>query len=321
VLNRKEFKEKPPILIDIGASSEFYSHWSVISPFSICLAFDPDNRDMEHSKDGKHPYFKHIMVSAIASSQKASTSPLFLTKEPGCSSTLKPYSEKLSEWEFSDKFEIEKTLVAKAVNLNDTLKKHEIHYIDWFKTDSQGVDLRLFEALNRNISLKILAADFEPGIIDAYEGEDKAWKLLQHLETTNLWIDSCKIMGTKRLPSKLKNELTKTSVNYLTQATKESPGWAEISCLNDMKDKNLSKREYLLMWVIAELKKQRGFAYSVADTGYKIFRDSVFKEMSDFTLKQSENEYLYLKKLMQLSRIENYLKSIVKKVLSSLKKI
>ncbi len=55
-------------------------------------------------------------------------------------------------------------------------------YIDGYKTDSQGTDLRIFNSLPKEIINKILLAEFEPGIIDAYQGEDKLHHLLAHME-------------------------------------------------------------------------------------------------------------------------------------------
>ena len=52
------------------------------------------------------------------------------------------------------------------------LSKAGVDYVDWYKSDSQGTDMSIFDSLPKNISNKILAAEFEPGIIDAYQGED-----------------------------------------------------------------------------------------------------------------------------------------------------
>ena len=44
--------------------------------------------------------------------------------------------------------------------------------IDWLKTDSQGTDLRIFNSLRPEVRSRVLAIDIEPGLIDAYVGED-----------------------------------------------------------------------------------------------------------------------------------------------------
>jgi len=48
---------------------------------------------------------------------------------------------------------------------------------------------------------KILVADFEPGIIDAYEGEDKLHQLMAYMDKDPFWVSSMEIKGTKRILS------------------------------------------------------------------------------------------------------------------------
>ena len=42
-----------------------------------------------------------------------------------------------------------------------------LDYIDWYKSDSQGTDLRIFDTLLDVVKDRVLAVDFEPGILDA----------------------------------------------------------------------------------------------------------------------------------------------------------
>ena len=46
---------------------------------------------------------------------------------------------------------------------------------------------------------KIIVADFEPGIIDAYVGEDKLHHLMAYMEHEPFWIHSMNIKGPKRI--------------------------------------------------------------------------------------------------------------------------
>lgn len=66
--------------------------------------------------------------------------------------------------------------------MKDVLKSINIDYIDWFKTDTQGTDLRIFASLGDELINKILVAEFEPGIIDAYKGEDKLYKIMEFFD-------------------------------------------------------------------------------------------------------------------------------------------
>ncbi len=57
-----------------------------------------------------------------------------------------------------------------SIHIQKALDNAKLDYVDWFKSDSQGIDLRLFKSLDEKIRSKILLAEFEPGIIDAYIG-------------------------------------------------------------------------------------------------------------------------------------------------------
>ena len=44
VLESVYFENKPPVLIDIGASGEINAKWKAIASYSVCIAFDADER-------------------------------------------------------------------------------------------------------------------------------------------------------------------------------------------------------------------------------------------------------------------------------------
>lgn len=50
VLSSSYFENKPPVLFDVGASGEINKKWSTIAPYSICIAFDADDREFDVSE-------------------------------------------------------------------------------------------------------------------------------------------------------------------------------------------------------------------------------------------------------------------------------
>ena len=58
ISKREEIKQQPPILIDIGASGQINSIWKTLAPFSICLAFDADDREFGYFEE-KNSIFKN----------------------------------------------------------------------------------------------------------------------------------------------------------------------------------------------------------------------------------------------------------------------
>ena len=105
-----------------------------------------------------------------------------LTRSPYCSSLLRPDAAALGDWDFARLFDVERTVRVPCVSLSKALRDVGVTRVDWFKTDSQGIDLRLFQSLGEEICSRVLAVEFEPGIIDAYEGEDKMAAVLTAMD-------------------------------------------------------------------------------------------------------------------------------------------
>jgi len=190
ILTSKEVSAEPPILVDIGASGQIHPKWSLIAPYSICIAADADRREMEYSEKADSQYKKLYVIHRVVTETTSSEIDFYLTKSPYCSSSLPPDNDKLASWSFAELFQVEKIVKLPAAPLSSILHEMKIERIDWFKTDSQGTDLRLFASLPGELLAKILVAEFEPGILDAYQGEDKLWQVLAYWKND---ISGCQI--------------------------------------------------------------------------------------------------------------------------------
>ena len=282
VLNHQIFKEKPPVVLDIGASGETFPSWKNLIPFSHCIAFEPDDRESSALENSKKKWKKFSSFKAIATSDSSEELDFFLTKSPFCSSILRPDRKALSDWEFAHLFDIEKKTSIQSSSVKQALINSGISKIDWFKTDSQGTDLRLFASLPKEVQRRTIVADFEPGIIDAYKNEDKLHHLLAYMEKEPFWISSMEIKGSKRILTKdlLRD---KSEHKKFISNQKSSPGWCEISYINDMKSSQLGLRENLLAWVFSTILEQHGFALGIANRVANTCKNA-FSELYEFSL-------------------------------------
>ena len=163
VLQSIYFENKPPVLIDIGASGEINVKWKEIASYSVCIAFDADDREFKISEDTNKTYKRLISFNRIVVADSRTESDFYLTDSPFCSSLLKPAGEKLAPWSFSELFKINKVAKLPVITLTSALAQLDLDYIDWFKTDTQGTDLRLFNSLTSELRDKVLCAEFEAG--------------------------------------------------------------------------------------------------------------------------------------------------------------
>jgi hypothetical protein len=282
VLSRPELAEHPPVLLDIGASGKLHESWKKIAKYSICIAFDADEREFSHTADEKSHYRKLHVINKILvdrlNESGESAKEFYLTSSPYCSSILEPDIDSLSDWEFGHLFETWERKTIETTTLGEVLDMCSLDRVDWFKTDSQGIDLRLFQSLGDQIYNNVLVAEFEPGIIDAYKSEDKLWKLMAFMDTIDFWMEDIVIKGSQRLKSDLRRLFCDLELKLFAGMVKTSPGWAEVAYLNSL-SADLKIREYLLLWVFSTIKQQHSYALEVAVKGHEKFNDVFFLEL------------------------------------------
>ncbi len=283
ILNHPVLRENPPVLVDIGASGEIDKKWKKLAPYSICLIFDADDREFGYSASEGSGFKKLYIYNSIVSDEPGEETDFFLTKSPYCSSSLEPDSHGLSDWFFADKFTIEKKVRLKNKTLRAVLEEMGLETIDWFKSDSQGTDLRLYKNIPDKIRGRILAAELEPGFIDSYKGEDKFYDVLSEFEKENFWIADMVVKGSHRIKKKTVELLFGGGIygRLAAFSQKKAPGWAELTFLrkpNPVQD----TRSLLLLFLFADTEKQYGFAFETAMKGAEITGDPLFRDLQKY---------------------------------------
>lgn len=294
VLSHQAINLKPPVLIDIGASGALPEQWQWIAPYAICIAFDADTRDFSISGSADKGYKKLYSINRLVADKSSSEIDFYLTRSPHCSSSLLPNIPAIRPWAFRGLFEVEKTIKMPAVDLSSAMASCGVDYIDWYKTDSQGTDLRIFNSLSKDLISHIIAAEFEPGIIDAYIGEDKLHQLMAYMDTKPFWVTNMIVKGSQRIDQEDVDQLSRLQQRRMDSFLKNAPGWCEISYLNNFENSNMELREYILGWVFASIKREHGFALRLAKIGASKFKDSLFEELAVSSRRSLSNGYLNL---------------------------
>lgn len=309
ISQREDFINKPPVLIDVGASGGLNPVWQKIASFSILIAFDPDEREFGYIEQKGTGYKRNYVFKSIATSETGiSKKKFYLTKSPYCSSTLRPLNHKLKGHHFSDSYEIEKEIELTAVNIQDALDKLKLEYVDWFKTDTQGTDLRLFKSLKESISNNVLVAEFEPGIIDSYEGEDKLTDVLKYMESLNFYLTSLNVKGPLKIDSNHFNQIFNSSLKkrLAGDMVKKVPGWAEIIYANSLSSNSFTQREYILSWLFHSLQGHHGIAFSLIQDAKTKQADALYPELEAFSLSKIKSDLYSLRGIARmLSRMLN----------------
>jgi FkbM family methyltransferase len=291
VLQRPEFEMQPPILIDVGASGGLHGAWKDLAKYSVCIAFDADAREMRQNSRAGLAYKRlHIYDRALSVGEEG-VADFYLTRAPACSSLLPPCTESLAAWEFADRFTVVKKSTVQTIHLQTVLKEQRIEQVDWFKADSQGTDLRLFQDLGQSRMRRVLVAEFEPGILDSYRGEDKLWQLMSSMDSLGFWMSDIEIMGSQRVRKSLMDAFRPFERKYMVHLLKSAPGWAEVAYLNGFADEGFRLREYLLGWVCAAVKGHHGFALELAIKAKERFRDAFCEELEQDSIRSIRRRY------------------------------
>jgi len=291
VLNQPELKKNPPVLLDIGASGGLHKKWRRLAKYSICIAFDADSRDMVDTIQASGEYYKLYVFNAIVTENSEGESDFYLTRSPYCSSLLEPDLGKLQSWAFSPLFEIKNQIKLKCTTLTTVLRELGVSRVDWFKTDSQGTDLRLFKSLGQSIIDYVLVAEFEPGIMDSYKGEDKLHALMSYMECHPFWLSEMECMGTQRISQRTIKHYFPGKSENMGMYLRDAPFWVNVTYLNSLDNNRFSKRDFLLGWVFATMERHYGFALELAHYGERKFNDSLFLKLAHDSLSRMRFNY------------------------------
>ena len=304
-----------PVLVDVGASGQTPSIWDEISQQSIYIGFDPDQRELSEVRGSKF-YRSFLINKALTDIKDKGQIPFYLTKYPYCSSALKPNLESLSNYLFVDLFTVEREATLPSITLDDALQLLSLSEIHWFKTDSQGTDLRLIKSIADHIRSHILAVDIEPGLIDAYFDEDLFIDAHRYLNKNGFWLSNLVVKGAVRMRNTTLAEITsmdkKIDKSQFSQLIRKSPAWCEaryFRTLEYLTQNDFGKDDYLLLWIFAMIDNQLGFALDVAvEYEKKLGKDKLSSLMKNEPLSSIIKDSSKSKKNMALLTL---LKSVV----------
>lgn len=273
ILRLPELEAAPPVLVDVGAAQGIHPRWRPIAQYAVCLAFEADERELSTVTSEAAGFRQLTTYNAIAAERSSPAEPFHLTASPFCSSRLAPRLDSLGRYAFAPLFEVERSVQLRALGLSEALADLGLERVDWIKLDSQGTDLRLFRSLPDDLARTVLVAEFEPGIIDAYEDEDLLADVLIEMRGRGFWVSELTVRGSTRIDNTLAQRvLGARARHYLDACHKTAPGWAEIEYFNDFADGDtFGKRELLLGCAFAFVRGHNGFALELATKGRQRF--------------------------------------------------
>lgn len=285
IFQSPELADAPPVLVDVGAAGGVTPVWRSIARYSIGVGFEPDARDAAKLTDDNRAFKKWIYCAGLVAPNVdgGNEKSFHLTRSPHCSSLLKPRPDLLQDWFLADYFVVQKIGAVPAVTLHAALTTKGLAGVDWLKCDTQGLDLSIFVSLPQPWRRRMLVVEFEPGLIDAYEGEDKFWRTLQVMDGEPFWLSDLRIGDSPRGNSAaLREELGPWVDKWLPRLAPGAPAYVNARYLRRLGGAGgeLDRRGLLLSWVFADLLGQHAHALMAAREGRARFGAELFDEMA-----------------------------------------
>lgn len=285
--------DPPAVLVDVGASGGAPGIWLPIARYSVYVGFDPDRRDFT---EGNAAYLRFCCVRKAVTPAPSSTVRLNLTRSPHCSSLLVPNKRAINNYIFAGLFHVKQQIDVEATTIGNTLSKLGIQGVDWLKTDSQGIDLRLFSSIPSDIRSGIMAVDVEPGLTDFYCGEDVFTRTHDRLTRSGFWCSDMETGKTVRMNQSTLSSLCEMhpswSLDDLAAVLRRSPGWVNARYLRSsawLSGHDVPPRSYRVLWVFATILQQDGFALEIGMECKRRFpKDGIAAEMEQESIRRIE---------------------------------
>lgn len=258
-----------PVLVDVGASGRPPEIWQPIASRATYVGFDPDLREIR--REARAGYAQSIMINqAVTPWEDQEQVTFHLTRSPFCSSTLEPDHQALSAYHFWPMFQVQNTCSTKATTLTKVMAQLQLAQIDWLKVDTQGTDLRILRSLPDALRCRLLAIDIEPGLINAYVGEDMFTQTHESLVHQGFFLSNMQVKGSIRISRSAAETLQKfdasVTADFLDRTNRSSPGWCEARYLRTvawLAQQGLSRRQWVWLWAFACLDAQWAYAAEV----------------------------------------------------------
>jgi FkbM family methyltransferase len=243
-----------PVLLDLGASAGAPAAWNAIASSCVYVGFEPDPRSTDTADSG---FAQTIIVRAAATDIERATVPMHLTRSRFCSSTLPPDASSLEKFVFAELFEVDRIEEVPATTLTAALRAHRVRRVDWFKADTQGTDLRLFQSLEDAVRTRVLAVDLEPGLINAYHGEDFFVDVHAYMTAHGFWLSSMNV-GTNTRGSRAMCE--RVAADAVPAVFRQTPVCCEARYLRELDSAVLDRDDVAVLATFAAMDNQPLFA-------------------------------------------------------------
>jgi FkbM family methyltransferase len=154
-------------LIDVGARGGIDSRWTPYYQHLEVVAFEPDLNECSTLNSTKYPYSIRFLPVALGAENKDKAT-LFVCRQPGCSSLLRPNMKLCSAYPYGHAMEV---IEHKQISIKRMETVCKDFQPDVIKIDTQGTELDVLRGAGELLD-KVLAVELEIEFIPQYEQQE-----------------------------------------------------------------------------------------------------------------------------------------------------
>lgn len=256
-------------LADVGASLEPFPPFQPLLRHATYVGFDPDRREVHEVEVGSGRLA--IVDKAVVADPDEDKARFFLTRNPTCSSTLRPRPEAVTPYLHGSRFDVVDTAEVAATTLERALRSVGVERVDWLKLDSQGTDLRLLRSVGDGLWTGLMAIDAEPGFDQYYEGEDTFGELHRELVERGFWLADLELTTAVRLRREVfdrtlraRTKLGRLAYEFTLKPSPIAAGPRYLRTVESLRSAAAPREEYLRLWACAWFSGNHPYALDVA---------------------------------------------------------
>jgi len=155
-------------LVDVGARGGIHPRWRRFADALRVIAIDADDQT-DTAPPVEWRIARYECIRAAAGSAPGSID-LYITREPGCSSTLRPNRALLDKFPESERFDVVKTTTVNVLPLDYIVRDHDVDRVDFIKLDTQGSELSILKGSTAALASAV-GVEVEVEFLPLYEGQ------------------------------------------------------------------------------------------------------------------------------------------------------
>jgi len=157
------------VYVMCGAREEGRNRLTAALPHARFIGFEPDEKAYQRLARNPPPGYTYYKA-AVGAREEART--LYLTREPACSSLLKPNAAFFGQFsDCAEQIEVVQQQAIETVSLNNFLSQEGISNVDFLELDTQGTELEILQGADHFLASSVVGLKIEVEFSPIYLGQ------------------------------------------------------------------------------------------------------------------------------------------------------